>query len=168
MVAHKLVWTQHFHPALIGDPTSSDQNYVELPGPGFEGIEEAAYLLQESDGGAGANVTANLSVLRGHILGKKDAQDVARNAVRMFRHRYLSPAATMCYTRAALRSYAKVLNRSSWGSEPFVRPGQGVGPDTRKTRFTGDERGDVEVGIWRILGTPDWPPKMTVTPHVIE
>jgi hypothetical protein len=166
VVAHKLVWTQHFHPALISDPTSADQNFVELPGPGFAGLEEATKLLQESDGLSREKLSTltvsdeQARTIRKETLGSKRSQEIASNAVRILRNRYLSSAATMCYTRAALRAYAKVLNHKSWGAEPFVKPGQGVAPDSRKGKLTGDERGDIEVGIWRLLGTPDWPPQL--------
>lgn len=73
---------------------------------------------------------------------------------------YLSPAATACYTRAALRHYAASLNSSSWGAEgPSVLPGQGIIPDISKGRPLDKVSGDIEVGTWRLLGSPDWPPQ---------
>lgn len=72
---------------------------------------------------------------------------------------YLSPAATMCYVRAALRHYANSLDQSSWGSEGItLLPGDGVAPDSSKNAPKGHLKGDVQVGVWRLLGAPDWPP----------
>lgn len=49
-ISHKMEWTQHFHPALVSDPLSPAQNYVEVTGPLFEGLEEVVRGMWEADG----------------------------------------------------------------------------------------------------------------------
>jgi hypothetical protein len=49
-IAHKMEWTQHFHPALVSDPLSPAQNYVQVTGPLFEGLEEVVRGMWEGDG----------------------------------------------------------------------------------------------------------------------
>lgn len=77
-VAHPLEWTQHFHPALNPYPESSNQNYVQLPGPGFEGIEQAALELREADSGRWYTHT---------YKGRKAPEKIAENAIRTLRDR---------------------------------------------------------------------------------
>lgn len=70
----------------------------------------------------------------------------------------------MCYTRAALRSYASVMKPETWGvNGPELIPGEGVGPDTSKGRPMEHLKGDIEVGVWRLLGGPNWPPTPAAT-----
>jgi hypothetical protein len=134
---------------------SPHQNYVQLTGHGFEGIEEATKELQEADR-AGWSILARKNYM---YSGKKTPLDIANNAKRTLRDRYLTPAATMCYTRAALRQYAKVLNGPSWGPKgPQLLPGHGVAPDISKGKSMAHLKGDIEVGVWRMLGGPEWPP----------
>lgn len=65
----------------------------------------------------------------------------------------------MCYTRAAFQHYARAMNATTWGPEgPTVLPGQGVGPNSSKGRPMNGLKGDIEVGVWRLLGSPNWPP----------
>lgn len=65
----------------------------------------------------------------------------------------------MCYVRAALRYYADSLDQASWGKDGItLLPGDGVAPDSTKNAPKGHLKGDIQVGVWRILGAPDWPP----------
>ena len=65
----------------------------------------------------------------------------------------------MCYTRAALRYYAEAMHSSSWGPKgPQMVPGQGIAPDSSKGRKMAHLKGDIEAGVWRLLGGPNWPP----------
>lgn len=179
-ITHPLQWEQHFHVALNSDPvpvsipsvirTSSGpptavglgwsslfddyemtttQNIVTLPGPLFDGLKETVRELRRDDA---------------------KARTIARNAARTMRHRYLTPAATVCYTRWALRAYGIAMAEGGYtppgyasmtsereghrGNGQFVvRPGGGV------RRPPGDEttEGDVEYGSWIVLGMPERP-----------
>ncbi|SPO26218.1 uncharacterized protein UTRI_02494 [Ustilago trichophora] len=175
-VAHKLEWTQHFHPALNSDPTSKEQNFVELPGPLFSALEETTLALQAS-----AHIPANQDLPPNYAkssggLGMNPPQRIAQNAVEQLRHRYLTPAATNCYLRAALKSYAQVLKVDTWprgegenaaawddggvGILPKGGPGGGVAPGGGKGKdlYKLGVKGDIEYGVWRLSGSPDWPP----------
>lgn len=164
-ITHPLEWTQHFHPALNNFTDSANQNYVQLPGPFFEGLEEVVRELRISDGMTESEPEQKItkdgkSVPPIKILKYNGAQKIADNALRTLRHRYLTPAATMCYTRAALRHYAESLNVTSWNNVgATVKAGHGILPDTSKGRIPSDVKGDIEVGVWRLLGAPNWPPK---------
>ncbi|UZJ52248.1 hypothetical protein CBS101457_001568 [Exobasidium rhododendri] len=162
-VAHHLEWTQHFHPALDPYPDSPNQNFIELLGPGFEGLEEAAMELRSSDSKRWFGVNKLTSI------GKKTPLQVADNAARTLRDRYLTPAATMCYTRAALRHYADATDPLSWGEQgPQILPGQGVAPGSSKGAKMGHLKGDIEVGVWRLLGGPNWPPAPDPVPAPLQ
>lgn len=163
-IAHPLEWTQHFHPALNNFTDSSNQNYVQLPGPFFEGLEEVVHELRISDGMTESEPERKMTkdgkiIPPVKILNYNGAQKIADNALRTLRYRYLTPAATMCYTRAALRHYAESLNTTSWNNVgPTVKAGHGILPDTSKGRIPFNVKGDIEVGVWRLLGAPNWPP----------
>jgi hypothetical protein len=157
-IVHPMEWTQHFHPALNGNPYSPNQNYVQLRGPHFAGLEEAAVELRKVDAGFSTTKARR-------FIGHKTPEKVADNAVRTLRDRYLSPAATMCYTRAALRYYAKSLDVDSFGSEGVsLIPGEGIAPDISKGKSMHHLKGDIEVGVWRLLGAPNWPPAPAPAP----
>lgn len=80
-IAHPLEWTQHFHPALNANNNSRNQNFVQLPGPGFEGIQEAGLELQQAD-------EELLFGLHSHaFLGDRSPLQIADNAVRTLRDR---------------------------------------------------------------------------------
>ncbi|SAM81765.1 uncharacterized protein UBRO_03095 [Ustilago bromivora] len=168
-ISHPLKWTQHFHPALNSNPQSPGQNFVELPGPLFSGLEETTRELQEW-ASYPANQTLNL---RG-ALGVNSPQKIADNAVETLRKRYLTPAATNCYLRAALKAYEGVLKKDTWPIEenaaawdeggvgilPQGGPGGGVAPGGGKGKdlVKVGVKGDVEYGVWRLSGSPNWPP----------
>ncbi|CAO1628374.1 unnamed protein product [Parajaminaea phylloscopi] len=170
VVMHKQEWTQHFHPALITQPRHPDNNVIENPGQLFEGLGELMQSLQASDRQAHA---------RGAV---SEGQRVAINANRTLTQRYLTPAATACYLRAALASYNSILDRKSWrsppslsssspGSRPFTAAGPllvaggGVKPGAGAGEFKGPKlkelhlQGDIAYTTWIALGQPEWPPK---------
>ena len=171
-VAHPLEWTQHFHPALNSDPSSREQNFVELPGPLFAGLEQATLALQRT-AGVPADSDLRLNETVGG-LGINPPQRIAQNAVATLRNRYLTPAATNCYLRAALQAYRGVLNVDTWPREdsaaawdeggvgilPKGAPGGGVAPGGGKGKDLAKVgvKGDIEYGVWRLSGSPDWPP----------
>ncbi|GAC95771.1 hypothetical protein PHSY_003347 [Pseudozyma hubeiensis SY62] len=173
-VAHPMEWTQHFHPALNSDPKSRQQNMVELKGPLFAGLEETTKQLQAS-----AHISSDKDLPRNYttadgVLELNPPQRIAENAVESLRHRYLTEAATNCYLRAALRGYAGVLKKDTWPREenagawdesgagivPKGGPGGGVAPGSGKGKdlVKVGVKGDIEYGIWRLSGSPDWPP----------
>lgn len=173
-VAHPMQWTQHFHPALNADPTSRAQNFIELPGPLFNGLEETTRQLQNT---AGIPIEQDLQTTQGvaGALGVNPPQRIADNAVESLRRRYLTPAATACYLRAALVAYAQVLKTDTWPREenapawdnggtgivPHGGPGGGVAPGggRGKDLVKVGVKGDIEYGVWRISGSPNWPPQ---------
>ena len=170
-VAHPMKWTQHFHPALNADATSPQQNYVELPGPLFNRLEETTLQLQNT---SHIPSTQDLPATAKGVLRRNPPQRIAENAVEALRHRYLTPAATNCYLRAALKAYASVLNVDTWPREenaaawdqggvgilPHGGPGGGVAPGGGKGKDLAKVgvKGDIEYGVWRLSGSPDWPP----------
>ncbi|PWN45281.1 hypothetical protein IE81DRAFT_286031, partial [Ceraceosorus guamensis] len=160
VIAHPLEWTQHFHPALDPNSTSPDQNFIQLPGPHFEGLEQTMAELWESDGKPVSWDPKDER--RQRTLQDNSARTIADNQYRVMAGRYLTPAATMCYTRSALRAYAFSQNLQSWGTAegPQIRKGSGIVPGTSKgSDFVKDgAHGDIEVGLWRLLGSPEWPP----------
>lgn len=155
VVMHKLDWTQHFHPAIITDTSSPDHNAYELPGKYFEHLPETIKGLiaeEEERKAQGAKDTVT--------TGMK----IANNAHRTLAQRYLTPAATACYFRAALISYASVMNRTTWPGEKgaTVKPGSGIKPGAGTQMGTLKElgvKGDIEYGVWINLGFPNWPPE---------
>lgn len=174
-IAHPLAWTQHFHPALNSNSSSRQQNFIELPGPLFEGLEQTALELQQlSDVPSTQDVDGKSAA-----IGINSPQRIAENAVESMRHRYLTPAATACYVRAALRAYASVLSVDTWPKEenaaawdedgnaivPHGGPGGGVAPGGGRGKDLAKVgvKGDIEYGVWRISGSPNWPPQNSTT-----
>ncbi|SPO37895.1 uncharacterized protein PSFLO_03372 [Pseudozyma flocculosa] len=200
-IAHPLEWTQHFHPALNSNNQSRQQNFVELSGPLFEGLEDEVKRLQTLDRGgaarAGGNSPRRIAENAQRTLKERECRgasvatwpklkrcgyrcrgslnaDWRCSSFHMARGRYdagyLTPAATMCYTRAALRAYASVLDVATWGQDgvdletgPHPLEGGGVvasggkGKDLAKL----GAKGDIEYGVWRLSGSIDWPPRAT-------
>ncbi|CBQ73577.1 conserved hypothetical protein [Sporisorium reilianum SRZ2] len=150
VVLHALQWQQHFHPALVADPLSPDHNHIRLPGTLFEHLP--------------ATMRALIAEETGLHYGETTGERVAKNAKRTLTDRYLTPAATACYVRAALMSYSAVMERTSWpgGQGAVVSEGGGVVPGAGTSKGTLKElgvKGDVELGVWQNLGQPEWPPK---------
>lgn len=91
VVAHKPVWKEAHHGALVA------------MGP------EANYVSVERDF---SDLSRKMEFLIDH---PETAQRIADNAVKMFRDRYLTPAAESCYWRELVKKYASVS-----GFEPVV------------------------------------------------
>ncbi|GAC75232.1 endoplasmic reticulum protein EP58 [Moesziomyces antarcticus T-34] len=157
VVMHALEWEQHFHPALIATPNSADQNIIRLDGRYFEALPATMHeLIQEEEASASAVTDFRRP---GLTTGKR----VATNAKRTLTDRYLTPAATACYIRAALLSYSAAMDRSSWPNHqgPALKEGAGVKPGAGTPKGSLKElgvTGDIEYGVWQNLGQPEWPP----------
>ena len=121
---------------------------IEMEGPHFAGIAEMMHKLQAED--RDPKLTS-------------EGERVALNARRTLTERYLTPAATMCYIRAAVASYNSVMVKSSFSS-PSLRIGGGIKPGAGSGKqplaeMGLDKAGDIPVETWALLGGPDWPPK---------
>ncbi|RFU24427.1 hypothetical protein B7463_g11911, partial [Scytalidium lignicola] len=84
IVAHKLKWIQHHHHLMASK--GPEQNFVQV-GADFSGLDEAMEELIEND---------------------ELAERIAENNVKIFRERYLTPAAETCYWRKLIRGWATV------------------------------------------------------------
>lgn len=104
LVAHKLMWIEAHHGALVAN--GPEQNYVEVRRD-WGNLEEAVM----------------------HLLEQPElAEMIAENSVRTFRDRYLTPAAEACYWRRLIRGWAAVsfepqfyvdANKEKWRGVPF-------------------------------------------------
>lgn len=82
-------------------------------------------------------------------------EQVADSAYRILAGRYLTPAATNCYIRAALRSYASVMKDGV-----TLKPGGGVGPGSGLEKgWQKHVHGDVAYETFVAFGQPVWPPQ---------
>lgn len=152
-IAHKLEWTQHFHAALDSNPQSINQNFIELPGKLFENLELGVRELWKSDG-IQTPFTSSIDSSSYKVLGKNSAKQIADSASRILRDRYLTPTATSCYMRAALRFYSDVMVHSTWGSDGVtLEKGNGVKPDSGRGKDLKGMGvvGDVEYGVWTLV-----------------
>lgn len=84
IVAHKMDWIQHQHPLMRS--TGPEQNFVEVD-RNFNDLDEKIHWLKEHDDGA---------------------KRIASNSVKTFAHRYLTPAAEVCYWRQLIQGWAQV------------------------------------------------------------
>ncbi|KAJ1026024.1 hypothetical protein NDA18_003684 [Ustilago nuda] len=155
VITHELEWEQHFHPALISSPSSPDQNHIQLPGTYFENLAQTMQNLIREEIDAEGAVLSRMAT-----TGEK----IAKNAKRTLTDRYLTPAATACYVRAALMSYGRMMDSRSWpgGQAAELREGGGVKPGAGTDKATLKDlgvKGDVEYGVWCNLGQPEWPPQ---------
>ncbi|KAI5840549.1 DUF821 domain-containing protein [Morchella snyderi] len=115
VIAHRLQWIQHHHPLLVA--SGPEQNFVEVDDE-FRGLEAVMDELLEDD---------------------TRAERIAGNAVRVFRERYLTGAAEVCYWRRLVREWREV------SFEPAFY----------------DERGEwrgVPAESYFLLGKVDWEP----------
>ncbi|CAO1624644.1 unnamed protein product [Parajaminaea phylloscopi] len=166
-IAHPLEWTQHFHPALISDPNNPKQNYIELKGPGFDGLEETVRGLWESDGRQSGSQGWWAKAKAKGVLGDRSAIQIADNARDSLRDRYLTPAATACYWRAALEAYSQAQQASSWTASnplnsaggtvegPWITPGNGASQG--HMLGSAGAIGDISYESWNLVGGGDWP-----------
>ncbi|KAJ8069064.1 hypothetical protein OCU04_002735 [Sclerotinia nivalis] len=85
IVAHQLEWMEFFHPLMRKD--GPEQNYIEVDRE-FKGLEEK---MEE-------------------LLARKDQlEEIAERSVKVFRERYLTPAAETCYWRRLIAGWKEVM-----------------------------------------------------------
>ena len=86
IVAHKLQYIQHHHYLLVSE--GPNQNYVEVERDFSDLADKIEPLVRDTDA----------------------AERIARNSVKTFRERYLTPAAEACYWRSLFGGYGSVWN----------------------------------------------------------
>ncbi|KAI1609289.1 glycosyl transferase family 90-domain-containing protein [Exophiala viscosa] len=84
IVAHKMDWIQHHHHLMRS--SGPEQNYVEVK-RSFEDLAEKISWLQDHN---------------------KNAEKIASRNVKVFRERYLTPAAEVCYWRKLIHGWSRV------------------------------------------------------------
>lgn len=84
VVAHKMDWIQHYHPLMRS--SGPRQNFVEVE-RNYENLAEKITWLQKHG---------------------SDAERIASNNVKVFRERYLTSAAEVCYWRKLIHGWSKV------------------------------------------------------------
>ncbi|KAF3924090.1 hypothetical protein ABW20_dc0108612 [Dactylellina cionopaga] len=84
VIAHELEWIQHYHPLLVS--SGPNQNYVACKRD-FSDLEDVIQDLRKDE---------------------KKAKKIADNSVKLFRERYLSPAAEACYWRKFIKGWRSV------------------------------------------------------------
>ena len=84
IVSHKLQWIQHYHYLLRSNGTN--QNFVEVERD-FSDLETTMNDL---------------------LTHPEEARRISDNSVKMFRERYLTPAAEACYWRTLIQSWSEV------------------------------------------------------------
>ena len=119
VVAHPLEWRQHFSPLLDAGP-GPGQNYVEVKRD-FADLEATIAQLERDPG---------------------RARRIADNSVRVFRERYLSPAAEACYWRRLVRTWAELSFE----------------PEFYKTSAKGKEWRGVPFESWILERRLEWDP----------
>ena len=89
--APKMEWIQHYTPLMLNH--GKHQNFMEVARD-LSDLESAVLQLRKDE---------------------KKALRIANNNIKMFRERYLSPAAQACYWRALIRGWAEVsFEPSPW------------------------------------------------------
>ncbi|KIV83011.1 hypothetical protein PV11_05072 [Exophiala sideris] len=84
VVAHKMDWIQHHHHLMRS--SGPEQNYVEVK-RSYEDLADKISWLQNHN---------------------KDAEKIASRSVKVFRERYLTPAAEVCYWRKLIHGWSRV------------------------------------------------------------
>lgn len=105
VIIHKLQWIEHYHFLLVSEGPS--QNFVQVERDFSDLDEKMEYYLRNPE----------------------FAERVARNSKKIFRERYLSPAAEACYWRSLIEGYSKV------SFKPELFEGQGKEKRRRGMRF---------------------------------
>jgi hypothetical protein len=102
IVAHKLEWMEFFHPLMKKD--GPEQNYVEVD-RNFNNLEKKMKELVEKKG---------------------EVEAIADRSVKVFRERYLTPAAETCYWRKLIWGWREVMgfeveffNITGWGEKKW-------------------------------------------------
>jgi hypothetical protein len=83
-VVHKLLWEENFHHLLV--PDGPRQNHIQVE-------RDFSDLPQK---------------IEHYLSHPEEAQRIADNSVKLFRDRYLTPAAQACYWRALFRAWRSV------------------------------------------------------------
>jgi hypothetical protein len=99
IVAHKLEWIQHYQHLLVSEDEA--QNFVQVKRDFSDLPGKMEYLVNHVD----------------------EAARIAQNSVRLFRDRYLTPAAEACYWRKLVAGWGQV----SFQPEFYT----GSGPDRK-------------------------------------
>jgi hypothetical protein len=86
VVSHELEWIQHYY--HIMESSGPEQNYVQVSRDWGDLERKMIHLLDHTE----------------------EARHIADNSVRMFRERYLTPAAEVCYWRRLMREWKQVLD----------------------------------------------------------
>lgn len=86
VVSHKLDWIQHYYHLMKS--SGPEQNFVEVKRD-WSDLEKTMQHFLDHD---------------------EEAKQIADNSVKMFRERYLTPAAEVCYWRRLMREWKKVLD----------------------------------------------------------
>ncbi|KAF2271042.1 hypothetical protein CC78DRAFT_527994 [Lojkania enalia] len=107
IIAHKLQWIQHYH--YLFKSNGTNQNFVEVERD-FSDLDEAMQDL---------------------LAHPEKAKRIADNSVRVFRERYLTPAAEACYWRALFKAWKEV------SFEPILYNGVEVGEKHKRTQKRG-------------------------------
>lgn len=108
IVAHKMQYTQHFHPLINDNSTSPEQNLVTSPGRNFDELPTVMSSLLEDD---------------------ERAKRIADNSFRHWRY-WLSPASIDCYWRrlfqtwAELQTFKPVLTKDMTTFNSFILMGE--------------------------------------------
>lgn len=109
LVSHKLRFVEHFHHLM--QPSGPEQNYV-LVKRDFEDLE--------------AKIEALLA-----LENLQDTAQIAENARKVFRERYLTPAAVSCYWRQMIKGWAEV---QGWETEFWKEVKVEKGGETKTVR----------------------------------
>jgi hypothetical protein len=104
-IIHRLQWIEHYHFLLVSEGIS--QNFVQVERDFSDLNDKVEYYLQ-------------FPVL---------AERIARNSMKTFRERYLTPAADTCYWRALIAGYSKA------SFKPELFEGEGKEKRRRGMRF---------------------------------
>ncbi|KAI2701969.1 CAZyme family GT90 [Penicillium roqueforti] len=86
VVSHELEWIQHYYHLMKS--SGPEQNFVQVRRDWSDLERQMQYLLSHDD----------------------EARRIADNSVQIFRERYLSPAAEVCYWRRLMREWKKVID----------------------------------------------------------
>ncbi|KAL6242404.1 hypothetical protein RBB50_010543 [Rhinocladiella similis] len=84
VIAHKMDWIQHYHPLMKS--SGPQQNFVEVQRD-YSDLEDKISWLENHNGAA---------------------EKIASNSVQLFRERYLTPAAEVCFWRRLIRGWSSV------------------------------------------------------------
>lgn len=115
LLSHELNWIEHFHHLL--KPSGKDQNYIQTKRDFSDLPKKMRSLLKPAN--------------------TQKAQHIADNARKMFRERYLTPAAEACYWRALIRGWAEVQGFEVQGWEEKETKDRRTGKTKVKRRMRG-------------------------------